>query len=105
MTVIAEATPTTEPTPATDAHRNSFCGIPTPTLVYAGPQTKAEFDALALPGDVHDWKPDEVQTLIRNDGRQWEHRCHSKVLEANGVMVIFQWFDRRPVETAAPVEA
>lgn len=85
-----------------DVH--SFCAVPTPNTVYAGPRTKEEFDLIPLPVRIHDWKTDDVETLLQNDGQQWERRCHSKYLDGRengtGFDVIFQWFDRRPV--AAP---
>lgn len=83
----------------------SFCAIPTPRLVYAGPQTREEFDRLELPEQVHEWKADPTTTLLKNDGQQWEHRCHSKTLGEFGtpgvVAVIFQWFEYRVAEGGA----
>lgn len=83
----------------------SFCAVPTSNTVYAGPRSKEEFDLIPLPERIHDWKHDQTETLLRNDGQQWERRCHSKFLEwrQNGtdLNVIFQWFDRRPVSTAS----
>lgn len=76
----------------------SFCGIATPTLVYAGPPTKEDFDKLACDEMVHDWKPDRTTTLLKADGLEWERRCHSKTVGGSGVLVIFQWFDERPIE-------
>lgn len=84
---------------------NAFCAIPLPRLVYAGPQTQEEFDRLELPETVHEWKPDATATLIKCDGKQWEHRCHSKTLGelgSNSVAVIFQWFEYRAAETPPP---
>lgn len=82
--------------------RNSFCAIPLPQLVYAGPRTREEFDLLELPETVHDWKPDPTTTLLKGDGKLWEHRCHSKALGELGgpgaVEVIFQWFEYRVAE-------
>lgn len=72
------------------------CSVVTATLVYAWP-TKSEFDALAIPEMIHDWKPDRTETVIRNDGQEWERQCHSKMIQADGVKVIFQWFEARPV--------
>lgn len=79
---------------------NSFCAVPLPNLVCAGPRTREEFDRLELPETVHEWSPDKVRTLIQNDGQEWERRCYSKAFgdyRKNGVMVVFQWFDYRPV--------
>lgn len=86
----------------------TFCAVPLPHLVYAGPHTREEFDRLALPETVHEWKADTTFTLIKNDGQAWERRCHSKVLgdhSRDSVTVIFQWFDERPVEVAQQVAA
>lgn len=70
------------------------CSVATPTLVYAWP-TKEDFDKIALAESIHSWKPDQVGTLIKHDGHEWEQRCHSKTMEGGGVTVIFQWFDER----------
>lgn len=83
----------------------SFCGVPTPGLVYAGPRTKEEFDRIDLPETVHDWQPDKFETIRHDDGHQYERRCHSKVLGELGhgsVQVIFQWFDIRVAGEAQP---
>ena len=82
----------------------SFCGIPLPRLVYASPQTREEFDRIELPEHVHEWQADPTETLLKGDGRQWEHRCYSKVLGelgSAGVTVIFQWFEYRVAEGGA----
>lgn len=83
----------------------SFCTVPIPRTVYAGPSTKEEFDRLPLPETVHDWQHSETTTLLKKDGQQWERRCHSKVLgdysRPGQVVVIFQWFDERVVEAPA----
>ncbi|ODT97336.1 MAG: hypothetical protein ABS82_01155 [Rhodanobacter sp. SCN 67-45] len=79
---------------------STFCAVPAPGLVYAGPRTKEEFDLIRLPETVHDWQADQVETLLHADGAQYERRCHSKVLgdhAPDGVTVIFQWFDFRVV--------
>jgi len=85
--------------------RSSFCAIPLPRLVYAGPKTREEFDCLELPETVHEWKADPTETLLKADGQQWEHRCHSKTLNELGVAgevaVIFQWFEYRVAEGGA----
>lgn len=76
-----------------------FCAVPMPTIVYAGPATKEEFDRIQLKETVHDWQPGRASTL-REDGQQWERQCHSKTLgnfEQDGVTVVFQWFDERPI--------
>jgi len=75
------------------AERTS-CQIPLPTLAYAQP-TKADFDQLAVEEKIHEWKPCSTTTLIKNDGKRWETRCHSKTIEAAGVMVVFQWSEER----------
>lgn len=72
------------------------CSVVTPTIVYAWP-TKDEFDKLAIPAMIHDWKPDRTTTLLRSDRQEWERQCHSKMIQADGVKVIFQWFDERPI--------
>lgn len=77
---------------------STFCAVPAPGLVYAGPRTKEEFDLIRLPETVHDWQADKVETLLHADGAQYERRCHSKMLGEPGtgsVYVIFQWFDVR----------
>jgi hypothetical protein len=71
------------------------CSVATPTLVYAWP-TQEEFDKLEVAETLHDWKDDRFGTVLKNDGQEWERRCHSKMIEGSGVMVIFQWFDERP---------
>lgn len=72
----------------------SGCSIPMPTLVYAWPK-KAEFDLLAVPEIIHEWKPCRSTTVLKADGQEWERRCHSKTVEDGEVTVIFQWFDER----------
>ncbi|MFC4729516.1 hypothetical protein [Coralloluteibacterium thermophilus] len=79
----------------------SFCSVPIPGVVYAGPRTRDEFDLIDLPETVHEWQSCETTTLIKGDGREWERRCTSKSAKANGVRVIFQWFDERPSERPA----
>lgn len=74
------------------------CSVATPTIVYAWP-TKDEFDKLAVEERIHEWKPDRTETVFKNDGKEWERRCHSKTVDGAGVMVIFQWFDERPILT------
>lgn len=81
----------------------SFCGVPSPKIIYAGPGSREEFDLIALPEMLHAWKADSSETFLRNDGQQWERRCHSKTLGELGrdpVCVIFQWFEARPVGAA-----
>jgi hypothetical protein len=95
LKVLADGT-SAPSTPPPAAH--SFCAVPTSGAVFAGPRTKEEFDSIPLPETVHDWKPDKTETLLRNDGQQYERRCHSKMLGEPGtgsVYVIFQWFDVR----------
>lgn len=78
-------------------YQHEGCCVATPTLVYAWPASRTEFDKIAIPETVHAWKPCSTTTLVKNDGRQWERRVHSKTV--NGpVMVVFQWFDERPME-------
>ncbi|MFC6838576.1 hypothetical protein [Xanthomonas theicola] len=88
---------------------DAYCGIPTPTLVYAGPSSREDFDRLELPATVHDWKPDATTTLIKADGKQWERRCTSKTLGdmgSNSVTVVFQWWDHRIAPAVAqPAQA
>ena len=82
-----------------EPRRSSFCAVPTERTVYAGPSTREEFDRIPLPETIHEWKHDEVETLIRNDGRQYERLCHSKSCgDIGGLYVIFQWFDSRVAE-------
>ncbi|MHB1057279.1 MAG: hypothetical protein ACYC0F_05285 [Rhodanobacter sp.] len=85
----------------------SFCNVLTPDLVYAGPRTREEFDAIPLPEMVHPWQRSKVETLLRADGMQYESCCHSKTLGEFGsdtVTVIFQWFEYRAA-ASAPMEA
>ena len=74
------------------------CCVASPNLVYAWP-SRTDFDRLALTETVHDWAACKTTTLIRNDGQKWARRCHSKTMDGGPVMVIFQVFDERPVET------
>jgi hypothetical protein len=81
--------------------RWSFCGIPGPHVVFAGPRTRAEFERLPLEPVVHDWVPDQDPVVApRGDQRAWERRCTVKVLAdaETGIDVIFQWFDYRLAE-------
>ncbi|AXI84210.1 hypothetical protein FUT69_01415 [Xylella taiwanensis] len=83
---------------------NSFCRVPLPGLVYARPKSKEEFDRLPFSERVHDWAPDSTETVLRNDGLEYEHRLHVKSLEIrsgdniNQFEVIFQWFEYRVAE-------
>lgn len=80
-----------------------FCAVSTPTLIYVGPRTKVEFDQIALPARISDWRDDEATTLVKSDRRQWQMRMHSKMLTADtaeAVMVIFQWPEYRAGEVA-----
>ncbi len=104
----AEASPAAAHPQSTFAEREtrSWCTVPLPRWIYVGPQSAADFDRIKLPATVGEWTTDPVETVIRHDGNQYEHRCHSKVAEdtAAGVSVIFQWFEYR-VATAALVAA
>jgi len=83
---------------------SSFCSVLSETTVFAGPRTKEEFDRIALPEMVHEWKPDKIETLLRADGSEYEQRCHSKQLGnyAEGtITVIFQWFESRRMASEA----
>ncbi|UPG86822.1 hypothetical protein L2Y94_05565 [Luteibacter aegosomatis] len=84
----------------TKERRSSWCGSPMDSgrIVYAGFATKAEFDLLSSAERVGEWAACKTTTLLRNDGNQWERRCHSKVVGSYGadeVTVIFQWWDER----------
>ncbi|NIK50298.1 hypothetical protein [Xanthomonas arboricola] len=87
----------------------TFCAVPTPTLVYASPATREEFDRIQLPATQYDWQADETTTLIKADGQKWQRRGTVKVLNDHApglVTVIFQWFDRRvAAEEAALLKA
>jgi len=75
-----------------------------PTLVYAWPKTKEDFDMIATPETIHDWEPCSTTTLLKGDGQKWERRCHSKSVggdKPGDVMVVFQWFDERPLQPTA----
>lgn len=78
------------------------CSVATPTLIYAW-TTQDAFDLIALPELIHSWKHCQVTTLIKRDGQEWERRCHSKSMKKNGVMVVFQFFEERPVQTAPEI--
>jgi hypothetical protein len=80
--------------------KKSSCFVALPTVVYASPETKEDFDKIALEEHIHDWRPSSATTVLQNDGQEWEIRCHSKTVEASGVLAIFQWFDERPVGSA-----
>jgi len=81
--------------------RPSFCAVALPHLVYAGPRTRKEFDCLPIEETVFAWKPDSAETLIRNDGQQYECRCHSKTFESHSrLTVIFQWVEYHTVRAA-----
>ena len=75
------------------------CSVATPTLIYAW-TTQDAFDLIALPATTHDWQHSRTLDLINNDGRTWERRCHSKSIEKDGVRVVFQFFEERPVQIA-----
>jgi hypothetical protein len=85
--------------------KKSSCSVASPTVVYASPATKEDFDKLALEELIHDWRPSSAETVLQNDGQEWEIRCHSKTVEASGVLVIFQWFDARPIKSAEQPDA
>lgn len=74
------------------------CDIATPTLVYAWSDSREKFESLALPERIHNWTPDRVTTLLKNDGHEWERRIHIKTVEASGVLVVVQFFEERPIE-------
>ena len=76
-----------------------FCVVPLPNLVYVGPATRDEFDRLALEVTVHGWERATSLDAIYNDGQQRERRVTSKVIEANGVTVIFQWLEERVIDS------
>lgn len=85
---------------------NQFCSVLSARVVYAGPETKDEFDLIDLPEKIHKWQPDEVTTLVTGDGQQWEHQCHSKTLgdfDQRTVTVVFQWFERRVVQSPTEI--
>lgn len=78
----------------------SGCSVATPTLIYAWPATKEEFDRIAIAEMVHEWRPCRTTTVLKDDGQEWERRCHSKAIGdvvSEPVSVIFQWFEERPV--------
>lgn len=82
---------------------DAFCAVMSGHLIYAGTATREEFDLIFLPEKIHDWQPDSTTTFLKNDGQQWESRCHSKMLgnfSASDMTVVFQWFDRRVAEAS-----
>lgn len=88
--------------------RSSWCGVPTPSVVYACPHTREEFDLIGLEPRVGKWQSDEFTTNMRADGQQWERRCTSKTLgdfAGDTVTVIFQWWEERPIAVAAAADA
>ena len=72
------------------------CRVASQSLVYVWPR-RADFERIALTEIVDDWKTCRTTTLMRNDGQQWERRCHSKPMDNGAVTVFFQVFDERPV--------
>lgn len=80
----------------THPDRTSGCAIATPTLVYAWPKSRSEFDRLQLPLKTYPWQHCDIVTLCKRDGQQWETQMNAKTIEANGVTVVFQWRDERP---------
>lgn len=84
-----------------DEVMRSGCSVATPTTIYAWTSTKAEFDTIALPEKIHEWKESETVALLRGDGRAWERRVFSKALDGGPVSVIFQWFEERPLNREA----
>lgn len=70
--------------------------VATPSLVYAWPKSREEFDRIAADETVHEWADDPVWTAIKHDGCTWQRRCRSKSIEGGDVMVVFQWFEERP---------
>lgn len=83
----------------------SWCSVALPDCIFAGPNSKAEFDKINLQATIHGWKPAETETVLRNDGRTYEGRCHSKAIEQDGVTVVFQWFEYRVAEAAQTASA
>lgn len=82
----------------------TFCAVPIPRLIYAGPATREEFDRIPLEATVHEWKFDRTITILKSDGQPWERRATTKCLgehDDKGVTVIFQWFDERPALSTA----
>ena len=71
------------------------CSVATPTLIYAW-TTQDQFDLIALPETIHDWRHSRITDVIKNDGQTWEHRCHSKSIQKDGVTVVFQFFEEHP---------
>jgi hypothetical protein len=83
---------------ATAPRAVAFCDVLSPYIVYVVPRSFEEFERLALEVTVHNWRPDAVTPLLTGDGLEWERRCHSKSLKADGVTVEFRWFERRVVQ-------
>jgi len=71
--------------------------VVTPTLCVVWPK-RAHFEKLQTEETLHEWKPCESTTVIKNDGRQWERRIRSKWVQQGDLKVIFQLFEERPVE-------
>ncbi len=90
---------------------HSSCRVPIPGLVYARPNSKEEFDRLPFSERVHDWAPDSTETMLRNDGLEYERRLHVKSFEikygghAHRFEVIFQWLEYRVAECLADQKA
>lgn len=86
--------------------QHSFCAVPLPTLVYAGPSSRQEFDRIPLPVSVGEWKDDSSLSLLKGDGKAWQRQISAKVMDpyytgcSTGITVIFQWFDERPAPVA-----
>lgn len=80
----------------------TFCAVATPSLVFAGPRHRHDYDRLPLPETVGDWAPSFATSMAKADGREWEVRIRSKAIEGCGaVTVIFQWREERPVAMEA----
>lgn len=90
----------------TSERRSSYCSVPLPGLAFVCPSTRAEFDRIPLPATVHEWRASSTETVLRNDGCEYEQQCTAKTLadgRRGGIEVVFQWFEYRPIQAAKEV--
>lgn len=75
---------------------NAYCEVELPTLIYVLLH-REQYQKIDADEDIHVWKASKQLSSVKNDGRQWEERCHSKVVEKGELMVVFQWFEERQI--------
>ncbi|MDA3922730.1 MAG: hypothetical protein PF501_18940 [Salinisphaera sp.] len=88
--------------PKTEQDVDGCCVTAFGQLAYVWPRTWGAFDAIPLEKRIGNWENDPASTICKDDGREWQKRCHSKTLgnfAAGSVTVIFQWFEPRIAPT------